>query len=915
VKQNRIRVTRARPEVIQYLRGAMEVVVLAMAALSPWAFGGVDPVFELALAAGVGILLALWAGVAVLNGRFSWLRCPVTACLAAIFLVGVLQLLPLPTWVLTVVSPGTAWAHTKLEPSQPEQLTPDEAVAAPAALHAISVYPHATRAELFRWLGVLVLFAVVRNHVASTASLRRLTIVMTVNGALLAVVGLAQAFSSQKGLLYWSYPSAGLIFGPFINRNHFAGYLNLCIALGAGLLLLTGPSELDKRRTIIRKPNAPQEQVEEEGVVFSPLAVLHSPPQLWTSAALALMFAGLVCSLSRGGVAALLVALTVTLVLRLVVGKTWRLRRLEFLVVPAVLVLALLAWLGVKPLETRLGAAFKGDTIEDNRWQLWGDLMHLVPRFPVFGSGFGTISYIEPLVRSRGTFMSSGDVAEPNYVIEHAHNDYLEALIEGGILRFGLTLLLVGLVFAEGFRALRRFAGRTPGAYAFAGMLGFLALAFHSAVDFSLTTPAVAVLAAVVVAQLLSLNRADPTVPVSASHHRVVTMHLPPLGQAAVVATALLLGAVLVLHAWQADRVHRLRVGAFLALKPSSSQPPDYKEGLTYLQAAANADPADADLQLELGQVYLDAGEAVRQAELKLLQNQRSRDWHLYLAVLEVGTADPAAALVSVLAWNAPVAGRDQLPLKTRERLFDEFVVPGLRHMALARRLCPLLARPHIRFAAHAADLVHADQPEVYWERARLVAPSDADLWYYSGVQQLKDGKREEAFKSWKRSLELSRRHLDAILDAAIPRLGADVAQRAGHLMDEVLPDDAEVYLRAALKLDPDQQTLGQLKPLLEHGLKLLTDRTDALSAREYYLRARFRQFLGQTDSALRDYEQALTMAPNQPEWRIQFKDLLIDQEKWKEALRELEILKRQAPYPQIDSDIQRVEQKARGAL
>src|SRR5205823_5903923 len=122
----------------------------------------------------------------------------------------------------------------------------------------------------------------------------------------------------------------------------------------------------------------------------------------------------------------------------------------------------------------------------------------------------------------------------------------------------------------------------------------------HSAVDFGITTPAVAILAAVVVAQLVALNRADPTEPPAAAHADVVTLdferaarrhsrrarvsarrssrgsdssaapdrgaaYRPPnvagiLGRLAVGVTALLLCGVLVLHYWQADRVYRLKL-------------------------------------------------------------------------------------------------------------------------------------------------------------------------------------------------------------------------------------------------------------------------------------------------------------------------------------------------------------------
>src|SRR5206468_925444 len=156
-----------------------------------------------------------------------------------------------------------------------------------------------------------------------------------------------------------------------INRNHFAAYINLCIALGVGLLVWLGPSELDRKRRYMVKPNAPTEQGQEMASVFSPFTILHSPAQLWTCAGLGLMLAALVCSMSRGGVATLFIALIATLCLRL----SWpiRVRRLEVLLVPILLMVGLFAWVGFHPFETRLGAALKGESLTESRWEIWGN--------------------------------------------------------------------------------------------------------------------------------------------------------------------------------------------------------------------------------------------------------------------------------------------------------------------------------------------------------------------------------------------------------------------------------------------------------------------------------------------------------------------------------------------------------------
>jgi O-antigen ligase len=887
----------------------MEAVVLAMAALTPWAFGGVDPVFELLLAVGLAVLLLLWAGLAVADGKFTFVRSPVALVLALIFVVGVVQLVPLPTFVLRVISPGAAEIRDELLPSQPEKLTPDVAVPAPG-LPTISVYPHATRTELFRWLAALILFAAVRNQIASTASLWRLSLVMLINGSLLALFGLVQAFSSTardpdtgQALVFWAHKSVAP-FGPFLNRNHFAAFINLCLALGIGLLLWLEPTPEARQQRYMMKANALEQQQEVFDVLLRPFAVLHSPQQLWTLVSLGIMFASLVCSLSRGGLAVFFIALIITVCLRL----SWpiRIRRLEVVIVPALIVLAVFAWLGFRPLETRLSTLLKGnESAAATRLPMWADLVRLVPRFWLLGSGYGTLGYVEPLTRRPTTF------PDPAMFVDHAHNDYLEALVEGGIARAGLTLLLVGLVFVAGFRGLRRYTGRTPGSLAFGAMTGFLAIALHSAIDFSITTPAVGILTVIVVAQLVAINRADPTTHPGDDYVGVDSLEMTPIRRVIVPVTAALLGAIFVVHAWQADHVHRLQLAAFAAVH---EDPPEYGSALVYLNAAVAADPTDADLQVDLGQEYLNAGRSERASAVKHARARRFiADGRPTFAgaLCLAATADSAASAVGdILVWeNPPVAQGKTVDL------FRQYTVPALEHMAAARGQCQLLARPQMRFAAHATEVLRADPPGDYWFRALKLARFDPDLWYFAGRQALRDGHLDEAWRHWRTSLQLATepvypeqfaKHADRIREmvtAALPYLGSDRRRAAELLREEVLPDRPEDLYEAATILDPSLSPTGAARPLLDRALSILGSHVESLGAADQHLRAKIYMALDDSDGAIRAYARAVELAPShlQTAWRLEFVRLLMEQRKWKEANRELQFLFPRMPdSPQI---------------
>ena len=79
-----------------------------MFAAAPWVFGAVHPVSEFALYVGVAVLLLLWAMRMLVEGAITWKSCPVALCLAALFLVCILQVVPISHGLLERLSPRTA---------------------------------------------------------------------------------------------------------------------------------------------------------------------------------------------------------------------------------------------------------------------------------------------------------------------------------------------------------------------------------------------------------------------------------------------------------------------------------------------------------------------------------------------------------------------------------------------------------------------------------------------------------------------------------------------------------------------------------------------------------------------------------------------------------------------------------------
>ena len=118
------------------------------------------------------------------------------------------------------------------------------------------------------------------------------------------------------------------------------------------------------------------------------------------------------------------------------------------------------------------------------RLQLAEDALHIAHDHPLFGTGPGTFIFIHPRYQS-STFALKAELT---------HDDYLNCLDDYGLVGFALALFFVAAVTLKFFRPLgvdHRWQDRVMVATGFAA---WLALLFHSLVDFNLHIPANALL-------------------------------------------------------------------------------------------------------------------------------------------------------------------------------------------------------------------------------------------------------------------------------------------------------------------------------------------------------------------------------------------------------------------------------------
>ncbi len=865
----------------------IEILVLVLVVVSPWMFGGVEPLQEWWLFSGVGLGLVLWAARVLVDKQVVWRPCRVVLCMLALTYLGFWQLVPLSSSAMSYISPATQKTLDFLQPEQAETiaLSNGDYTATKPAAHPISFYRTATAQSLCRILAALALFALVRNNIPAEKGLLHLSIAASVNGAALALLAIFQLFSSHPNQIYWQYNAPVSVFGPFICRNHFPFYVNCCIGLGLGLLIYSqGDSSLsdvherngDGRRHGRRHSSRRSRKNDSSSLEGSTSSAM-SVELLWLGIGLAVMLSAVLLSLSRGGV---VVLFATALIGFLVWGR--KLLKLSSLTTGLVVGVAgavgLLSWFGFNLIKARLETLWQGGGMEA-RTPLWTSCFPLFGKFPIFGTGYGTFQMVEPLNRE----YVSQEFNQLTFV--HAHNEFIEAMVEGGLFRLVITLAGIGFVLAAGYRVLRgRAAG--PSALVAGALFAFLTVVLHSTVDFGMHVPAITILVAVIAAYIMSL--ADNMV-VSASRRETVIARPPRIlrwgGLAPILGAGVFAGVGFLLFAqsYQWHIVHRF-LGAGLN-RTDISNAAQQERRIEYLKTAVALAPEYATTELSLAQAYYEA--FIGQQNL-LTQKQEMVD--LVAGILppslltdSLGLPESLGSLCRLAAETAPAAVRWQEYLKKEDdKIGNDYLKPAIRYFIVARDICPLLGKPHARLAAHRDLLAQGDTGEQYMERVRSLRKYDPEVWYISGVLAMTAAKEDEAFADWRRSLEYSDEYLSDIARRSMTLLNTK------QLMETVIPDNPRQLYRAAIELYPLPAQKAERQPFLDRALTILAQPGHLVTWQEWHLKAQIDIALDKFGEARTAYLAAIQFNPDPLDLRLEYARFMFQVDQAGEAKAEL---------------------------
>src|SRR5579862_191551 len=378
--------------------------ICILVAFAVLAHGAVEPWSEAVLETGAAVLLLVWSWKALTDGELKLVWNPLLWPLLGFWLVAAVQL----------------------------------------AIRVTPV-PFLTRIELLKYSALVSLFFLCVQSYRTRSHWRNFVWFLLSLGFAVSLFGILQHFTFN-GKLYWvrELQYGGIPFGPYVNRNHFAGLMELLIPPGLVIQIL-GAERRDQL----------------------PLVTLFT----------LLPIGALFLSASRGGIISLVVEvgfLTILIVAR---------RREKKVLVAAALIITLAAilvsWLGIGAALDRFPTYKKLETSEGRRVEMTHDSLRIFQDHRVLGTGLGTLQEVFPLYESY----------YDGLVVNHSHNDYAEALAETGAIGGFCGLVFLVILFYMSWKILNVEGDPRSFAYHAGALVACLGLLVHAGVDFNFHIP------------------------------------------------------------------------------------------------------------------------------------------------------------------------------------------------------------------------------------------------------------------------------------------------------------------------------------------------------------------------------------------------------------------------------------------
>lgn len=417
------------------LNSAVFALLFVMMIVSTLAYGGVD-FWALGINCVLtGLVLILWLADSFFTQNFKFSTNSLQLPLIGLILIGLIQMLPLG-------NPGTA-AETLTVP----------------AVSTLSVSPYFTKLFVVQLCVYFVFFAAMLMVLNSEKRIQKTVFIIILFSSLMSFFGIIQHLSGSEWIYGIRQVTYAFPFASFINRHHFAGFMEMTI--GLTLSLLYGSStRKDKKLLLI-------------------IAII-------------LMGISVVLTGSRGGILSLLGVIAFVTIINLTNKsdnygeyETSSSKSYTGLILVGSSLALLLALLGSvlflggdNSLMRGVGMTAQAD-VSNGRTHFWQTALQIFINNPIIGTGLDSF----------GIAYTKFDTWNGTMRVEQAHNDYLQILSDAGILGFACAAAFIFTLYKKGFRLLTETTNRFGRGILVGCLAGCFGILMHSFVDFPLRTP------------------------------------------------------------------------------------------------------------------------------------------------------------------------------------------------------------------------------------------------------------------------------------------------------------------------------------------------------------------------------------------------------------------------------------------
>jgi putative inorganic carbon (HCO3(-)) transporter len=432
-------------------------LLLSLLVWAPIPLGSNRPWAWTLLEIGIYALLVAWlilfaAGKANVSDSASaaWLPLAVLAIWLALQL---LHILPLAESLVEWLSPEAARIHSSTT-----------AIGVPSTPFTLSVDPYTSGTSFLKSLaycGTFLLLLLLVNSRSRVQTFARCLVYSAVIHSIYAVLmHLAKIDDEHFGTLINHGESAS---GTYANRNHFAGYLEMMLSLGIGLLI----AGLSDRRADSWKR------------FVKHLIEWILSPKMLLRLALCILVIALTTTHSRMGNTGFFSSLLIAGVIGIALSR--RATRNTVILLASLVLIDLMivgSWFGVEKLAQRLEQT-TGEDIRI-REEPAGYTRALIGDYPLVGTGPGTFYIAFPKYRPESILG----------FFDYAHNDYAQFAAESGLIGLALLGAFVAFTLLAALKAQALRRDPLMRGISFACIMGITAMLIHAWVEFNFQIPA-----------------------------------------------------------------------------------------------------------------------------------------------------------------------------------------------------------------------------------------------------------------------------------------------------------------------------------------------------------------------------------------------------------------------------------------